>query len=369
MSAQMVFAEYIWIDGTTPTRKLRSKGRLVWRSKDSAVTELPEWGFDGSSTNQAPGHQSDLVLNPVYQVADPIRGGANILVMCEVFNPDGTPHATNSRAILREILEEGAAQLDAMVGFEQEYTFFKNGKPLGWPEYGDPRPQGPYYCGIGASQAFGRPIVERHARICAEIGLNIYGINAEVMPGQWEYQIGYRGFPGDENDILTNCDQRWIANWLLERVAEEEGVDVSFDNKPKKGDWNGAGCHTNFSTNAMRNATTGKAAIDDAIALLKAKHVDHIQVYGANLAERLTGQHETCAITEFRSGVSDRGASIRIPLGVSQKGYGYLEDRRPGANSDGYLVAARILATLTRQHQFDARFEVFEDANILELVG
>jgi glutamine synthetase len=353
-------AEYIWVDGAKPSPGLRSKARVVNVTKNNAkLSDFPEWGFDGSSTYQAPGNNSDLALKPVYFLPDPIRGGDNFLVLCEVAHPDGTPHSTNSRALLREILDAGAAKLEPMVGFEQEYTFFMDGYPLGFPADGEPEPQGPYYCGVGSTKVFGREVVEVHAKLAIEAGLNLYGINAEVMPGQWEYQVGYRGFDGDVNDLLTMCDQRLIANWLLERVAEDFGITVSFENKPQEGDWNGAGCHTNFSTNEMRNKATGKAAIDAGVKALEAKHYEHVSVYGANNDKRLTGKHETCSIHQFRSGAADRGASIRLPLSVAQKGYGYLEDRRPGANADPYVVSARLLVTIANMSAFENRFEPF----------
>lgn len=353
-------AEYIWVDGAKPTPRLRSKARVVDIDVEEAqLSDFPEWGFDGSSTYQAPGNKSDLELRPVYFLLDPIRGGDNYLVLCEVYNPDGTPHSTNSRALLREVLEQGGSKLEPWGGFEQEYTLFRNGRPLGFPEGGEPGEQGPYYCGVGTDRIFGRNIIEDHAQACIDAGINIYGINAEVMPGQWEYQVGYRGFEGDENDLLTLCDQRLIANWLLERIAEEYGVEVNFTNKPQKGDWNGAGCHTNFSTNTMRSKETGAKTIENALEALKGKHFEHISVYGANNNERLTGKHETCSYMQFRSGTSDRGASIRIPLSVAQKGYGYIEDRRPGANSDPYVVSARLITTIAGLSQFESKFEAF----------
>ncbi len=358
-------AEYIWMDGAKPTYRLRSKARVVEvQGSTATLANFPEWGFDGSSTYQAPGDKSDLILQPVYFVTDPIRGDGNYLVLCEVTTSDGTPHITNSRALLREVLAAGADKLEPWGGFEQEYTLYKDGRPLGFPEGGEPAPQGPYYCGVGATQIVGRDIVEEHATACMQAGMNFYGINAEVMPGQWEYQVGYRGFDSDKNDLMTLCDQRLIANWLLERIAEDYDVDVNFENKPQKGDWNGAGCHTNFSTNVMRSKETGKAALADALAALEAAHKKHIVVYGANNDERLTGKHETCSIHQFRSGTSDRGASIRIPLAVAQKGYGYLEDRRPGANSDPYVVSARLLATLMGLTSIDAKFDPFVNLSL-----
>jgi glutamine synthetase len=346
MSA-FTLAEYIWMDGAIPTRHLRSKARTVKVGSNPSIEDFPEWSFDGSSTRQADGHDSDCILKPVYFINDPIRGDGNFLVMCEVMNPDGvTPHESNSRAQLRAVLDAGGSKLEAWCGFEQEYTLFKDRQPLGWPQHGYPAPQGPYYCGVGADEVFGREVVEAHAELCLQTDLLFYGINAEVMPGQWEFQIGFRGDPSESADAMRMCDQTWLTRWLLYRVAEEFDVVVSTDNKPMKGDWNGAGMHTNFSTKDTRDKAKGKKAIDDAIAALSKKHKEHIAVYGANLAERLTGHHETCDINTFKAGTADRGCSIRIPQPVAQKGYGYFEDRRPGANADPYLVTARLIATV-----------------------
>lgn len=338
--------EYIWLDGTQPTKKLRSKTRVIERNENPSLADFPEWGFDGSSTNQATGDNSDCVLKPVSFVSDPIRGEGHYLVMCEVFDEKGNAHPTNTRAILRKALDKGGAEQDFYLGFEQEYTMFEtNGNPLGWPEDGYPGPQGPYYCGVGAKRVDGRQLVEDHLEACMQAGLLIYGVNAEVMLGQWEYQIGYRGFD-EAVDPLTVTDHMWYAQWLLNRLSEEHDIVVSFENKPMKGDWNGAGCHTNFSTKTMRDPHTGKLEIHNAISRLADKHAEHVKIYGAGLDERLTGDHETCDINTFKHGNSDRGASIRIPISTVKKGYGYIEDRRPGANSDSYLVAAKIIATV-----------------------
>lgn len=341
-------AEYIWLDGASPEQRLRSKSRVIAIPDHDRLTveSFPDWSFDGSSTYQAVGNDSDLLLKPVSFIKDPLRGADNFLVLCEVFKSDGTPHVTNSRARLREVLDDGAANAESWIGFEQEYTLMKGNSPLGFPAEGFPSPQGPYYCGVGANTVFGRPLVEAHTRACIEAGIMIYGINAEVMPGQWEFQIGYRGINGESADPLTVSDHLWFARWLLVRVAENFDVVVTLAAKPVKGDWNGSGMHTNFSTNATRNTVTGLEEINRAIKALNSKHSDHIAVYGNGLEERLTGLHETCSIAEFRSGVADRGASIRIPLQVASQGFGYLEDRRPAANADPYLVSARLLETV-----------------------
>ena len=339
--------EYIWMDGATPTQKLRSKTRVIeLKGNPPSLKDFPDWGFDGSSTYQASGDKSDLTLKPVNFIQDPIRGEGHYAIMCEVFNPDGSPHKSNSRAELRRVLDAGAGKKEPWFGVEQEYTLFRGSTPLGWPDKGYPAPQGPFYCGVGADEAFGRDLIEAHFRACLKSGLMIFGINAEVMPGQWEFQVGYRDFKDEKADPLSVGDHTWLARWLLYRMGEELGVSTTLDPKPIQGDWNGAGQHTNFSTKAMRDPNTGMSIIEKSIQLLSKKHEEHVRVYGHGLSKRLTGEHETCHISEFKHGVADRGASIRIPLHVFKQKCGYLEDRRPGANADPYQVATRILKTI-----------------------
>ncbi|HVA70308.1 MAG TPA: glutamine synthetase GlnII [Acidimicrobiales bacterium] len=325
-------AEYIWIDGTEPTHKLRSKTKIVADGK-----KPPIWGFDGSSTNQATGQHSDCVLQPVFICPDPLRGPKDQLVMCEVLNSDFTPHPTNARAHAVEVAKKYAS-FESMFGIEQEYTFFQDGRPYGWPEEGFPAPQGPYYCGVGGAKMPGRDIVEAHTLACQRAGIGIEGTNAEVMMGQWEFQVGVL------NPVAIG-DQLWTARWLLERIAEEFGVDVSFDAKPIKGDWNGAGAHTNFSTKQMR-ANGGLSAIVAGCEALGTRVEDHIKAYGVGIEERLTGEHETQHWSKFSYGVSDRGASVRIPAAVAGAKKGYLEDRRPNSNIDPYVVSALMVETI-----------------------
>ena len=323
-------AEYIWIDGTKPTPLLRSKTKIV-----DSDSQPPIWGFDGSSTNQAPGKASDCVLKPVFVCPDPLRGGNNKLVLCEVLTTDMEPHPSNTRAKCVATASRYVDQ-DMWYGLEQEYTLFQDGRPLGWPTAGYPAPQGPYYCSVGGDYVYGREIVEKHLDACLLAGLKISGINAEVMPAQWEFQVGPLNAP-EVGDQLT------IARWLLSRIAEEYSVHVSLDPKPVKGDWNGAGCHTNFSTAAMRQSYQKCV---QAAQVLGERHELHISNYGAGIEERLTGQHETCSFREYKYGVSDRGASVRIPWQVAQEGRGYIEDRRPAANCDPYVVTQLITETV-----------------------
>lgn len=328
-------AEYIWLDGKKPTAELRSKTKII---EDPIVTleQIPLWGFDGSSTEQAEGRFSDCGLKPVCFVPDPIRGTPHILVMCEVLNPDGSPHLTNARTILENTTRRFLEQ-KPWFGVEQEYTLYKNDRPLGWPEKGFPDPQGKYYCGVGLDKVYGRLLVDQHMKACLDAGLILSGINAEVMPAQWEFQIG-------PLPPLQAADQLWLARWLLQRLGEDYGAFPKLDPKPMAGDWNGAGGHTNFSTESMRSPS-GIEFIKAACERLKNFHTQHIAVYGAGNEQRLTGKHETCSIDEFRSGVGDRGASVRIPTRVFKEGGGYLEDRRPAANVDPYQVFTAILET------------------------
>jgi glutamine synthetase len=326
--------EYIWLDGTEPTQSLRSKTKVV-SSFNGDLKDLDDWSFDGSSTNQAEGGSSDCVLKPVYVVADPQRNNG-WLVMCEVMNADGTPHPTNGRATIED------DDNDFWFGFEQEYFLWdpETNKPLGFPANGYPGPQGPYYCSVGASNAFGRDIVEEHLDACLDAGLNVEGINGEVAAGQWEFQIFSKG-------AKEAGDQIWIARYLLERIGESYGVAVNWHCKPLgKLDWNGSGMHANFSNSLLRNANS-KEIFTKVCEAFRPVVKEHIAVYGADNDQRLTGKHETASIHDFSYGVSDRGASIRIPLYSVQKGWsGYLEDRRPNSAADPYKVAARIIKTV-----------------------
>ena len=319
--------EYLWLDGCTPTQ-IRYKTKVVKEFGKS--NEAPIWGFDGSSTEQADGNNSDCVLKPVRVYPNPLETNSSI-VLCEVWNVDDTPHESNTRRLLEETITD---DIDEWVGFEQEYTLFKGGKPYGWPSVGQPPPQGDYYCG----RNIGEKVSREQMNACIEAGISICGTNAEVMLGQWEYQIGAGG-------SIHMSDDLWVARWLLERICEEHELVISLHPKPIQGDWNGAGCHTNFSTKEMRG-DGGYDEILEACEKLSKNPQEHIDAYGQDNDQRLTGLHETCSITEFRYGVSDRGASIRIPWQVKRDKKGYLEDRRPASNCDPYVVSQKLIETI-----------------------
>lgn len=326
--------EYIWLDGYKPTQSLRSKTRIA-KDFGGTLEECPIWSFDGSSTEQAPGGASDCLLKPVAIYLDPDRRNG-YLVMCEVLNADGTPHESNGRATIED------DDNDFWFGFEQEYFLWDidTNLPLGFPENGFPAPQGPYYCGVGGGKAYGRDIIEDHLDQMIDAGLNIEGINAEVAAGQWEFQIFAKG-------AKDAGDQIWVARYLAERNAEKYGLAINWHCKPVLGDWNGSGMHANFSNSVLREA--GSKDVYDKICQSFADVIkEHIDVYGADNHLRLTGLHETQSIDKFSYGISDRGASIRIPIGTVENGWkGYLEDRRPNSAADPYKVAARIIKTVS----------------------
>ena len=329
--------EYIWVDGTTPTPQLRSKTKV---DMGEPTSDPPVWGFDGSSTGQAKSNSSDCVLVPIFAclnpLGDPTNANGDLLAFCEVYTTDMESHVSNTRRPAVETLTP-FIEKELWMGFEQEYTLFHEGRPLGFSSRGEPAPQGKYYCGIGTGKSFGREIAEEHLELCLKAGLSMSGINAEVMPGQWEFQIG-------PLDPIQASDQLWVARWLLHRVAEQYDITVSFDPKPMPGDWNGAGCHANVSTKEMRESYD---ACVRACEALSKRHRLHVKNYGAGIKKRLTGDHETCKYNEFRFGISDRGASVRIPWQVAHEATGgYIEDRRPNANCDPYIVSRLIGETI-----------------------
>nr|MCS5632271.1 glutamine synthetase [Pirellulaceae bacterium] len=283
---------------------------------------------------QADGADSDCLLKPVAIFPDPGRHDA-YLVMTEVLNADGSAHVSNGRATIEEDDD------DYWFGFEQEYFLWDvmTDLPPGFPPGGFPRAQGPFYCSVGANNTFGRDCVEEHLDTCLDAGINVEGINAEVAAGQWEYQIFAKG-------AKRSGDEVWVARYLLERIGEKYGYAINLHPKPLGDtDWNGSGMHANFSNSVMRDS--GDEAVFTKICEAFSGEIDrHISVYGADNDQRLTGAHETQAIDQFSYGISDRGASIRIPVGTIDGGWkGRLEDRRPASNADPYKVAAAIIKT------------------------
>ncbi|CAJ0952714.1 unnamed protein product, partial [Mesorhabditis belari] len=334
-------ATYVWIDGTG--EHLRSKTRTL-KEIPKSIEHYPMWQYDGSSCGQAQGRDSDLFLRPVADYPDPFLGGNSRLVLCDTLSSQLQPTATNKRADCLSVMK-AIENTEPWFGMEQEYLLLdRDGHPLGWPKNGYPAPQGPYYCGVGADRVFGREVIDTHYVACLNAGIEIGGTNAEVTPGQWEYQVG-------TCEGIAMADQLWMSRYLLHRVAEQFGVLVTFDPKPAitMGDWNGAGCHTNFSTLQMRNPE-GLDAIKEACERLGRTHHEDIKLYDPNQGRdnlrRLTGKHETSSVEKFSWGIADRGCSVRITRFVAIEGRGYLEDRRPSSNCDPYSVTGAIAKSI-----------------------
>jgi glutamine synthetase len=336
-------AEYIWIDG----ENLRSKIKVVTNE-----TEIGKWNFDGSSTGQSETKNSDLILNPIDKIVNPLLPD-NIdgyIVLCEVLNQDYTPHETNFYARLQN--NNNASDGNTWFGFEQEYILLNKDKTL----YGVNQDKknrfskqknnlhsNQYYCSVGASNTFGRKIADEHLYASLRAELAICGTNAEVTPSQWEFQIGPASAIRTSNDL-------WFARYLLIKIAEKYDIDVTFYPKPFP-DLNGSGLHTNFSTSEMRN-DVNLVNILEAITKLSLKHNEHIKVYGKDNHLRLTGKNETAPIDKFSYGSCDRSSSIRIPINVKSEGRGYIEDRRPASNADPYQVSLAILNTVCDTRTF-----------------
>lgn len=332
--------EYIWLDGYTPEPNLRSKTKVLTSETEPELESLPIWNFDGSSTNQAEGNYSDCLLKPVKLIRDPQRKNG-YLVLCEVLNPDMTPHSSNTRSSIKE-------NSNMWVGFEQEYFIYDGELPLGHTK-GNMKPQGEYYCGIGTDNVSGRNIVEHHLDICLSAGLNVTGINAEVALGQWEFQVMGKG-------TLDSCDQLILCRYLLQRVAETYSVKIEYHPKPLQGDWNGSGLHTNFSNKKMREVG-GKEYFESIFNMFDVNHTKHIENYGSDNQMRLTGKHETQSIDKFSWGISDRGSSIRVPQATVNNGWkGYVEDRRPASNGDPYRIM-KVISESVNQAEANMSFQ------------
>ena len=327
--------EYIWIDNNY---NLRSKIKVIYNTHINDINDIPEWNYDGSSTQQAVGSDSEVIIKP-RRVFSSNKDPYHMFVLCDTYTFNNEVLSTNNRAHANLLFNK---KLDEKpwFGIEQEYFLIdsKTNKPLG---YDKDKTQGQYYCSVGAENAFGRQIAEEHLLECIDYGIKMSGINAEVAPGQWEYQVG-------PCEGIEAGDHLWMARYLLQKITEKYGIIVNMDPKPLSGDWNGSGCHTNYSTKAMREGAdnkTGLYYINQAIDKLSKKHIEHMEVYGSGNELRMTGKRETASYHIFTHGTANRGASVRIGNTNLKNEKGYFEDRRPSSNCDPYLVISKIFET------------------------
>jgi len=347
----MLILEYIWLDSNNnPRSKTKvSKKKLpenlnIDKEKD-ILSILELWNFDGSSTGQATTEDSEIILRPIKCVKDPFRRQKGcFLVLCECLNVDMTPNKFNTRYYANEIFNQHLNQ-KPMFGIEQEFFISSYSKddnnkmvyqPVCFSNKNMPlKEQGDYYCGIGFDNALGRHIIEEAFYNLIYANLNITGLNAEVAPSQWEFQVCSIGIDAADSLILT----RYICNRSFERFNCSLDLDV----KPRE-DLNGSGCHVNFSTKEMREKN-GYNKIKEAIDNLESQHLLHIKHYGSDNDKRLTGHHETSSIESFSFGIGSRNTSIRIPNETFKNKCGYLEDRRPSSTMDPYVVTSLLYAS------------------------
>jgi len=337
-----IIAEYIWIDGNA---SYRSKYKTI--SQKNEIWKEP-WNYDGSSTDQATTEKSEIFLHPVYTCIHPFLENS-IIVLCDTYiDFECTQPAKCNYRYKANQMYEKYKQCMPTFGFEQEYFFmsYESDKQFSldsnkkhWKiehfHNNFTNPQGPYYCGNGGQIIIHRDLALKHYKACLTAGLKISGLNAEVAPSQWEFQIG-------PVIGIQSGDQLHVARFLLERIAEMDGKKIEWKPKPLKSPWNGSGLHTNFSTMKTMDAKNGYMELIKSIEHAGLSHKDDLTYYGDN-SERLCGSCETSNKDNFTYGVADRKASVRIPTQVEKQGFGYLEDRRPASDADPYHIIERMV--------------------------
>lgn len=340
MPCNKVLATYVWIDDSGIN--MRSKDRIL-NCTPYCAEVAPGWAFDGSSTGQASTDNSDTSLNPVAVYRDPFRMEPHVLVLCDVYQgANNDPAATNHRKYCNDLCEFHKEE-EPWFGLEQEYTMLDvDGWGLGWPKGGGfPAVKYEYsYCGVGAKYIAGRDVSEAHAKACLYAGIDFEGTNAEVMFACWEWQVG-------TTVGIKAADDLWMSRYVMSRVAEDYGVQVTYHPKPFGLKHPGVGMHHNFSSKKMRS-DGGFAFIKECIQRLEKNHMKHMVKYGNDEKTnrlRLSGQFETAPFDKFSWGIANRKASIRLQRSIEKKGKGFMEDRRPGGDCDPYLVCGLLLDT------------------------
>tara|TARA_B100001093_G_scaffold517993_1_gene601287 strand:- start:46 stop:1170 length:1125 start_codon:yes stop_codon:yes gene_type:complete len=364
--------EYVWLDNDS---NLRSKSRTIGSKyllditlqeylykdlnktkADQNISLKMQWSYDGSSTGQAPGDNSEIIIRPVYIIKNSYYNqkyneNNYYIALCQTFNHNFEPLDNNNYFKLTKYMHKDSEKIPYF-GFEQEFFLMQVNQynysqemsiPVGYNSSetnGQDTQQ--YYCANGASNVFERELVNLVYHHGLKSGLSLSGTNAEVAIGQWEIQVG-------PVTGIEACHQLWLLRFLLVRIAEEHNMNVSYHPKPLD-NWNGSGLHTNFSNNTMRKVMENKAEQDKVyqyiikyIDSLKDSHELAIHIYGEDNILRMTGECETASYDSFTYGVANRGASIRIPKNVEINKYGYIEDRRPGANADPYNIYSILM--------------------------
>lgn len=344
-----VCVEYVWVTAPTPPSaepNMRSKTRVLTVDDDEMLlhpANIPVWNYDGSSTHERDTASSEVQLTAVFVCRDPLRGTPHMIALCDT-------SANRTRAHAASLFSRSNVQRDKpWFGLEQEYVLVETKPPhppLHWSAHHPVEASSDHYCGVGGKHAWGRAIAEEHLHACMQANLTVAGMNAEVTQTQWEFQIG-------PVCGIRAADELWVARYLLLRVAEAHGAHVLFHPKPVPG-FNGSGCHANVSSAVMRaECMVLPESRTVTLAFIAELEKDHARLmstddYGMGNDARLIGTCETSSMQRFTSGVGDRTASVRIPRDFG----GYIEDRRPAANADPYIVTSYLysmyLAASTR---------------------
>jgi glutamine synthetase len=342
-----VILEYVWLGADYVLRSKYKTLYLQTNDKLININQIPNWNYDGSSTGQAPGNASEITLVPVAFRPNPFfESGKSFLVLCATYLRDGKPAPGNTRHNANVIFNKNL-DMNPWFGLEQEYFIMApnftqdSTTPLAYsfenkPDAQDRQGGGRYYCGVGNQHIANRSLAEKHYLYCLNARLNISGINSEVAPSQWEFQIG-------PCEGINASDELWLSRYILQKLSEEFKINISYEPKIID-DINGSGLHTNFSTEETRNEG-GLDRIRQYLDKMEPKHKEHLQIYGTGNEKRLTGHHETSSMEKFTWKDGDRGASVRIPYTTIDENKGYFEDRRPASNADPYLVTSKIFET------------------------
>ncbi len=330
----MKLVEYIWLDAKN---NFRSKIRVLDNS--NGISEIPSWNYDGSSTGQASTESSEVIIKPRATFFNPLLkqlndNQPNLLCVCDTYDINGNPLSNNHRYNAEKIFDLKKEE-EPWFGLEQEYFMYKKGyyAPL---NYSPDVVQGKFYCSPIVHDKIGVEIAEEHLIMCCNAGIKISGINAEVAPGQWEFQVG-------PCIGISAGDHMMAARYILERIAAKKDIKICLHPKPLH-HINGSGCHINYSTKSMREEN-GLDKIIEAVEKLKLKHKEHMEVYGDFNELRMTGLHETSSYDNFSCGYGSRKTSIRIGYDTINNKCGYFEDRRPASNIDPYITTGMIFKT------------------------
>ena len=338
----LINSEYIWLDSEN---NIRSKTKILnidieLKNNDKKPSELeiiqslmnvslyPNWNCNGKHLGD---EVSEIIIHPVFVSLDPFKKAPNVLILCDTYNLDGNPTKYNNRYSVNKLFNKHE-NLKCLFGFEQEFHIMKLGDnftllPNKTMIKGEPVKATKYYCSNGSMNAFGRNLVNRAVTLALEAGLSCGGYNSACGPAQWEIQIGPVQYG------VCAADHLILLRFILSRLSENLDIHISLLPKPSEDIDSISYCHTNFSTESMRDSN-GYTHIQNSIEKLKQTHSRDLEIYGKTDIE---------IHNNFTTDVTNRNVSVRIPTESKKNNKGYFEDRRPLSNCDPYLVCEALL--------------------------